>query len=273
MPWDWRSYWELIIWADWMDTVPLVGDYMKGPMLKYFSVGKNFALHIYLLPALIVGFIAIHIILFRRFGMSGQGMMTLFFPGVIPDVRRKTKKKETGNTGDEADNAEMGADSSGLTASDDAVDVGSVAAQDSASAKPSGKKFFPHHVLILSVLMAFVLVFVGYMAQTYPIPDDAPMEIPFPDDGEDIPGPEWLFLLFWIPFWYFKGRLKKYLFLTSVVPIVIVIFLIFLPYFHKLPLDRIPGLKGILSKVRGRKTGPCKKLCLCTVSPSYFSLW
>ena len=72
MPWDWRSYWELIIWADWMDTVPLVGDYMKGPMLKYFSVGKNFALHIYLLPALIVGLIAVHIILFRRFGMSGK---------------------------------------------------------------------------------------------------------------------------------------------------------------------------------------------------------
>ena len=149
---------------------------------------------------------------------------------------------------------------------------GNEAEQDSGSAKLSGKKFFPHHVLILSVLMAFVLVFVGYMAQTYPIPDDAPMEIPFPDDGEDIPGPEWLFLLFWIPFWYFKGRLKKYLFLTSVVPIVIVIFLIFLPYFHKLPLDRIPGLKGILSKVRERKTGLVKSFAYALFPLIFFAV-
>lgn len=70
MPWDWRSYWELVIWADWVDTIPLVGDALKGPLLAYFTLGRNFAFHIFLLPGLISLVIIVHIILFRRLGMS-----------------------------------------------------------------------------------------------------------------------------------------------------------------------------------------------------------
>ncbi len=72
MPWDWRSYWELVIWADWVDTIPLAGEYIKGPMLSYFSLGRNFALHIFLLPIIIVCLVLIHIILFRRLGLSDR---------------------------------------------------------------------------------------------------------------------------------------------------------------------------------------------------------
>ncbi|VAX16522.1 hypothetical protein MNBD_NITROSPINAE03-495 [hydrothermal vent metagenome] len=70
MPWDWRSYWELVIWTDWIGTIPLLGEHIKGPMLHYFSLGRNFSIHIYLLPALFVGLVLIHIILFRRLGLS-----------------------------------------------------------------------------------------------------------------------------------------------------------------------------------------------------------
>jgi len=70
MPWDWRSYWELIMWTDWVATIPLVGGVLKQPMLSHFTLGWNFAIHIILLPLLISGLIAFHIALFRRLGMS-----------------------------------------------------------------------------------------------------------------------------------------------------------------------------------------------------------
>lgn len=70
MPWDWRSYWELVIWADWVGTIPVVGEYLKQPLVGSFSMGRNFAFHIFLLPILIVGVIFVHIVIFRRLGLS-----------------------------------------------------------------------------------------------------------------------------------------------------------------------------------------------------------
>ncbi len=72
MPWDWRSYWELVIWADWVDTIPLVGDTLKQPLLSYFTLGWNFAMHVFLLPLLIAGLVLFHIVLFRRLGLSDR---------------------------------------------------------------------------------------------------------------------------------------------------------------------------------------------------------
>lgn len=117
------------------------------------------------------------------------------------------------------------------------------------------RKWFPHYLAVLSILMLAVIFFIGWMASLFPVPDDAPMVIPMPDDGANIPGPEWLFLLFWQPFWYFVGIKKKFLVLTALVPIGIGLFLIFLPYFHKIPLNRIPGIGGILSKIRAMNSG------------------
>lgn len=72
MPWDWRSYWELVIWADWIDTIPLVGGGLKNLMLSYFSLGRNFSVHIILLPVLLFGVLSLHIILFRRQGLADR---------------------------------------------------------------------------------------------------------------------------------------------------------------------------------------------------------
>lgn len=72
LPWDWRSYWELIIWADWLDTIPLVGEGLKNMMLSYFTLGRNFSFHIILLPSILFGLLMLHIILFRRQGLSDR---------------------------------------------------------------------------------------------------------------------------------------------------------------------------------------------------------
>jgi len=70
MPWDWRSYWELIIWADWLATIPIIGDMLKDPFLQWFTLGRNFALHAFLLPVIIGSLLFVHLLLFRRLGMS-----------------------------------------------------------------------------------------------------------------------------------------------------------------------------------------------------------
>jgi len=70
MPWDWRSYWELIMWADWIDTIPLAGVALKKPMLEFFSLGWNFSLHVFLFPVAVLALLVIHLALFRKLGMS-----------------------------------------------------------------------------------------------------------------------------------------------------------------------------------------------------------
>ncbi len=72
LPWDWRSYWELIIWADWLKVIPVVGGTLTDILLGNFSLGLSYAIHIMLLPVLIFFVLAIHIILFRRIGMSDR---------------------------------------------------------------------------------------------------------------------------------------------------------------------------------------------------------
>lgn len=117
------------------------------------------------------------------------------------------------------------------------------------------KKWWPHYLLKLSGVMLIVVVLIGVMASLYPVPDQAPEIIPMPDAGEDVPGPEWIFTMFWMPFWYLKGRLKKYLFIMPLVTFFVALVLIFLPYFHKIPLDRLPGLKKLLIKARSMQSG------------------
>jgi hypothetical protein len=123
-----------------------------------------------------------------------------------------------------------------------------------------GYRFFPHWVFALGGLMALIVIMVGLLAGRFPVPDDAPEIIPYPDDGEYIPGPEWLFLLFWLPFWYFKGRLKKYLFIATILPLLAFIWLVLTPYIHKLPFGRLPGLGSLLGKARAMASGFTKSL-------------
>jgi hypothetical protein len=134
---------------------------------------------------------------------------------------------------------------------------------DKMEQETSGKKnakWWPHYVLTLSVVMTAVIVAIVALSYKLPVPDDAPAMVPLPDDGENVPGPEWLFLMLWQPFWSFTGMLKKYLFLMPVTPIVIGIILILLPFMGKIPFCKIPGLKGFMAKTSSMKSGFVKSL-------------
>lgn len=125
---------------------------------------------------------------------------------------------------------------------------------DNATGKRS-LKWWPHYVLTLSVVMIAVLALVTFLAYKFPVPDDAPAMPPMPDDGENVPGPEWLFLLLWQPFWTFSGSLRKFLFLMPLTPIVIGLILFLLPLANKIPFGKIPGLKGMMQKASSMRSG------------------
>ncbi len=122
---------------------------------------------------------------------------------------------------------------------------------DTNTAKKRGLYWWPTYLLILSIIMTALVAVMVVISIKYPVPYLAPDQVPMPDEGENIPGPEWIFLLFWQGFWYFGGSMKKYLVLMPVIPILTLVFFMFLPVMHKVPFDRIPGLKNLIEKARG----------------------
>ena len=79
-------------------------------------------------------------------------------------------------------------------------------------------------------LMILIFIVVIVLAIKYQVPYKAPDIVPFSDDGQYIPGPEWYFLLLWQPFWYFTGPYKHLISYSVVAPFIFLLFLIFLPF-------------------------------------------
>ncbi len=70
LPWDWRSYWELVIWADWLGTIPFMGEEQKAWFLSIFSLKKSFAIHIWLIPIILIFLLWAHFRMVRRLGVK-----------------------------------------------------------------------------------------------------------------------------------------------------------------------------------------------------------
>ncbi|MBI5286480.1 MAG: cytochrome b N-terminal domain-containing protein, partial [Deltaproteobacteria bacterium] len=71
LPWDWRGYWVLVIWTDYVAIWPIIGEYLQWFMLEGFTVGRSFITHIWLLPALTIVLLAFHFKMVKRHGISG----------------------------------------------------------------------------------------------------------------------------------------------------------------------------------------------------------
>ncbi len=118
-----------------------------------------------------------------------------------------------------------------------------------------GLHWWPNYLIVLSLAMVILLAFMVLLSKTYFVPFEAPDIVPLPDEGENIPGPEWIFLLFWQGFWSLSGSLKKYLPIMPIIPFALLAFFMALPFMHKIPFGRIPGLKGLMEKARSMQSG------------------
>ena len=97
LPWDQKAYWATTVTINVAKSTPVLGEYVAnvlrgGPDLGALTLGRWFAAHVFLLPAVLVLLIASHIALMRKHGISGPiketpGPGVAFFPWhVIKDT-------------------------------------------------------------------------------------------------------------------------------------------------------------------------------------------
>jgi len=77
LPWDQKGYWATRVATNLMGLVPLVGEDVQqlvvgGSDYNHHTVTRFFALHAGVLPALLVIFVAAHLAVFRRHGLTAK---------------------------------------------------------------------------------------------------------------------------------------------------------------------------------------------------------
>lgn len=90
LPWDQKAYWATTVTINVARGTPVAGEFLAnvlrgGPELGALTLGRWYAAHVLLLPAILVLFVAAHLVLMRRHGISGplrprRGTATAFFP-------------------------------------------------------------------------------------------------------------------------------------------------------------------------------------------------
>jgi quinol-cytochrome oxidoreductase complex cytochrome b subunit/mono/diheme cytochrome c family protein len=77
LPWDQKGYWATNVATNLMTLSPGVGKEMQqlavgGPAYGHHTLTRFFAMHAGVLPVLLIGFLALHISLFRRHGITAH---------------------------------------------------------------------------------------------------------------------------------------------------------------------------------------------------------
>ena len=89
--------------------------------------------------------------------------------------------------------------------------------------------FWPRHAIRAGIPVALLFLMVILLASYFPVPVDPNMP-PLPDEGANIPAPEWYLFLLFQPFWYLVGDYAKWLSVgTFWLPFVALVFLMLVP--------------------------------------------
>ena len=93
--------------------------------------------------------------------------------------------------------------------------------------------FWPRHAIKASTLVALLFLMLILLASYFRVPTDLNMP-PLPDEGANIPAPEWYLFLLFQPFWYLVGDYAKWLSVgTFWLPLVALVFLLLVPVMFK----------------------------------------
>lgn len=76
LPWDQKAYFATTVGTNILSEIPWVGDWIKellrgGTEMGTLTVSRFFVLHVFLIPACILVFVAIHVYAFRKAGAAG----------------------------------------------------------------------------------------------------------------------------------------------------------------------------------------------------------
>jgi quinol-cytochrome oxidoreductase complex cytochrome b subunit len=75
LPWTNLSFWGASVGTEIPGAVPVVGEHIvtwarRGPTISGETLGFFFAMHVWVLPAAISGFMGMHFLMIRRTGIS-----------------------------------------------------------------------------------------------------------------------------------------------------------------------------------------------------------
>ena len=92
-------------------------------------------------------------------------------------------------------------------------------------------RFWPKHALKASFVVLVVLTAIVMLSYYFQLPVDPNMP-PLPDEGANIPAPEWYLFFLFQPFWYLTGDDASLRAIgTFWIPVVLIISLLVLPFF------------------------------------------
>src|SRR6185437_13974264 len=92
LPWDQKGYWATRVATNLMGLVPVIGGDLQqlvvgGSDYGHYTLTRFFALHAGLLPALLIGFLVLHVAIFRRHGIHATNPTrradTTFWPDQV----------------------------------------------------------------------------------------------------------------------------------------------------------------------------------------------
>ena len=89
LPWDQKAYWATQVGIQIADTIPIIGTPIAnlirgGPLLTGATLGRFFAIHMLLLPALTAGLIGLHVLLVNIQGLSAADGLVVLEEGGAP---------------------------------------------------------------------------------------------------------------------------------------------------------------------------------------------
>ena len=76
LPWDQKAYFATTVGTNMAADVPFIGTWLKrfmrgGNEMGTLTISRFFVAHVFLLPAALIGFVAMHVYLFRKAGAAG----------------------------------------------------------------------------------------------------------------------------------------------------------------------------------------------------------
>lgn len=93
LPWDQKAYWATVVGTRIAGTVPIIGEPLQvlirgGDEVGALTLTRFYALHVMILPALLMGLIALHLYLVRRHHIAGpvipqKGKPQPFYPNQL----------------------------------------------------------------------------------------------------------------------------------------------------------------------------------------------
>lgn len=206
---DQNAFWIGTVGANAMAYVPLIGDWLRrvllgGNHLSSLTVSRFFALHIWILPGLLVLTIAYHLLLMRRHGLFGAWF----------EYRDQLQARRAGG---------HGGTQAARAAGDPPPPVTATGSHGMTYLKPDRYvPFWPDQVYKDAVVSSVVLGLVAFFAWAWPVvaergPDPA---------GTVVPRPEWFFFAIDQMLTYFPGGFLTYVGILFIGGFFVLLFLV-----------------------------------------------